>query len=188
MEASIAWRMRPCSAAETAAGNLASGSAKAVSSGFWPAIAGDEVVVVLDAGEGEHRDERRRLDVDAAELVDRHLPRLEPRLLEELAQVAHHQRLVEGLLLGKAGRVDGLEAGHELARLGELAVDLRLREIAQLIVVALVPDVGGEFRTDLQVILPLLVEQRSQGSPPRLEAGGRSRGLGAGGRVAGEKQ
>ena len=105
----------------------------------------DVVVVVLDRGEGQDGDQLRQVDVRTVHLVDRHLPVLERRVVELLAQVAHHQRLVQRFLLGKAGRVDGFELVQKRSGHLQIAINLGLREVAQPIVEALVAEDGREL-------------------------------------------
>ena len=145
-------------------------------------VAGDQVVVVLDRGEGQQRRELRHLEVDAGDLVDRHQPALELRPLDPLLEVAHHQLLVELLLLGEAGGVDGLEALQELARLGEVGVDGGLGGVGELVVPALVAEDRGELRRVGEGVLPLLGEELVEGVAPRLEIGREGGAAQSGGR------
>ena len=81
----------------------------------------DVIVVVLDRRERKQRNELRGVDVNAAHLVDRHLPVFERRVIELLLQPAHYQRLVQGFLLGEARRVDRLEAREEISGLRQVS-------------------------------------------------------------------
>ncbi len=58
-----------------------------------------EVVVVLDRGEREVAGKLRRLQMDAAHLVQRHLPALHPRVVDVVTQVFLEQDFVDALLL-----------------------------------------------------------------------------------------
>ena len=117
------------------------------------------VVVVLRAVEGQQRRELRGEEVDAADLRDRHLPFLQLEVLDPLAEHAQHQDLVERLLLGEAGGVDGLEAADEAPALGNVLVQRGLGVVAGLVVVALVAEDRGELRLRAQRVLPMLVQE-----------------------------
>ena len=56
----------------------------------------------------------------ASKLRRWHLPVLELRAFQSLAQAAHHQRLVESLLLREAGNVDRLKSRERLPRVLEV--------------------------------------------------------------------
>ena len=122
----------------------------------------DVVFVVLGRLERQHRDQLRRIDVDAAELRDRHLPVLEARPFQTELQLPHHEALVERLLLGKTAGVDGLEPRHKLPIVLEIFRDVLLGEVAQPVVVALVAEDRGELRAVLEVVFPLLGEEVSE--------------------------
>ncbi len=95
----------------------------------------------------------------APELVDRHLPVVELRTLQILTQVAHHELLTERLLVGKSRSVDRLEYLELLFGVLVLLRDRRGRVIAQAVVVAVVADVGGEFRIGAELVLPFRLQR-----------------------------
>ncbi len=67
----------------------------------------DVVLVVLDRGKRRNRLDLRQVDLDAVELVDRHLPRLIQSLLLLLDEPARHQLSRQLLLLRKPIGRDG---------------------------------------------------------------------------------
>ncbi len=112
--------------------------------------------------------------MDAVELVDRHFPGFEARTVECHLQIPYHQLLVQNLLLREPGRVDRLEAGQEALRLDQAVVNRLLREVVQLVVVALIAKDRSIDRARPERVLPLLVQQIVERFAPRLEVGGRS--------------
>src|SRR4028118_2067186 len=82
--------------------------------------------------------------------------RLDAGRLEPLAELAHHQGLVQRLLFREAGGVDRLEAGQKLTRPSELGLDRRLRGVRQPVVPALVTQVGGELGAGGESGFPML--------------------------------
>ncbi len=134
--------------------------------------AGDVVLVVLHAVEGERRQELAEGEVGAADLRHRHEPSTEPRVVQGLPEVAHHQRPVEGLLLREIRGVHGLEAVQELLRLREVRSDGRLGEVAQLVVPALVAEDGGDLGVARKRVLPVLGQEVGQGLPAGGKVGG----------------
>ena len=89
--------------------------------------------------------------------------------LDSVAQAAHHQRVIELLLLGKSGGVDGFEAAQRLARVLEIVGDRLVGKIAEPIVVAVVADLGGEFGLSAQRVFPLVGEQAIEFGATRLQ-------------------
>ena len=69
----------------------------------------DPVVVVLDLVEAELGDELRIGRIDAAHLVDRHLPRLELGAFLIVGEAADQHFAAGAVLIGEAGGVDGRE-------------------------------------------------------------------------------
>ena len=65
---------------------------------------------MLRAVDGHNRDELREQQVHAVELVDRHLELLQVGGTDAVLELAHHELLVQAILLGEVGRVDRLEA------------------------------------------------------------------------------
>jgi hypothetical protein len=137
------------------------------------------VVVVLGGRERQERYELRELDVQSAELIDRHQVVLEPRVVDPLLEVAHHELLVEHFLVGEPGGVDRREPGQELLGHREVGGERLDRQIAPAIVVAAIAEDAGELGRRPQGVLPLLVEQRGELLAALVEArrrGGRGRG------------
>ena len=132
---------------------------------------GDIVVVVLDGLEGEERNELRRVQVDSRDLVDGHLPALEPLVLQILLEAPDQKRLRQRLLLRKAGGIDGLEAREELPRLREALIHPFQREVGDLVVPAFVTQDRGELRGVRQAVFPMFGQQFVE----RLAAGGEIR-------------
>jgi len=77
--------------------------------------------------------------------------------------------MVELLLLRKSGDVNGLEARQRLASVFEIAGNRLVGKIAQSIVVAIVANLGGEFRLGAQRVLPLIGEQTIEFGSPHFE-------------------
>jgi len=79
-------------------------------------------------------------------------------------QTAQHQRVVELFLLGKSGDIyiDGLEPCYRLTGVFEIVGNRLVRKIAELIVVAIVPNLGGKLRLGTQRVLPLIGEQTTE--------------------------
>ncbi len=104
------------------------------------------IFVVLRAVERHQRDQLWNRDLDAVQLIDRHLVVLELQSFERFLVTANHQLLVELVLLRHAGGIDGLEARQKSFRILALLLNMRQREIAELIVVAIVAIHCGGFR------------------------------------------
>ena len=104
--------------------------------------------------------------MNAAKLRRRHLPILEWRALERFPQAAQHECAVELLLLRKACDIDRFEARERLASVFEIRGNRLAGEIAQPVVVPVVPNVGGQFRLSAQRVFPLIVQQTIQFRPP----------------------
>ena len=122
----------------------------------------DVVVVVLHGIELQVDRHLRQIGVEAVELVDRHLPLFELRRLLVVDQRAHHQLGRELLLIRQAGRVDHAEPLDVSAPARQRGIDRLHGVVGQLIVVALVAEIGGVLRRVLQLVLPDLVKQRVQ--------------------------
>ena len=130
---------------------------------------GQVVFVIFHAAEGRIEGQRRVSEVNAAKLRGRHLPVFELRAVERLAQAAQHQRVVEFFLLRESGDVDGLETRQRLASVFEIVGNRLVGKIAQPVVVAIVANLGGEFRLSAQRVLPLIGEQTIEFGSPRFE-------------------
>ena len=130
----------------------------------------DVVLVVLDRGERRLRRHRREAEVRSAELVHGHLPFVEPGGLDGLAQVAHHELLVERFVVGKAGGVNRLKYFELLLSVFEFLGDGFGRIVAQLIVVAVVSDVGCESGIGAQSVFPLGLNGVTELRAARVEA------------------
>ena len=70
---------------------------------------------------------------------------------------------------GKSGDVDGLETRQRLTSMFEIVGNRFVRKIAQPIVVAIVPNLGGKFRLGAQRVLPLIGEQTIEFGSPGIE-------------------
>ena len=119
----------------------------------------DVVVVVLRRVECQEGRQLRGKEMPSPHLIDRHLVLFELRVFNAVAQVLDHQRLVDLLLIGEAGRVDGLEASKEAPVGGQIALDRRDGDITRFVVEALVAEDRGILRIGAQNVLPLLREQ-----------------------------
>ena len=121
--------------------------------------------------------------MEPVHLADGHLPLPELRGSERFAKVPHHQVAIELFLLGEPGGIDRRELGEENAILRDVSIDRRLREIAELVVVALVAEYRREFGRGAHRVFPLFVEKRVQRLDPRLHwrqsTGGGVRMIGA---------
>jgi hypothetical protein len=120
---------------------------------------GQVVVEVLRGLELEECGELRRLKVDPIHLVHRHLPGLEPGVLQRLPERPDEEHPGQGVLLAESGRVDGLEPRQELLRRPELGGLGRGREVSRPVVPALVTLDGGVLRGTGEDVLPVLGEQ-----------------------------
>jgi len=107
--------------------------------------------------------------VDAVHLIDRHLPSPELRGGERFPKIPNHQVAIELLLLWKAGGIDGRELRQENAILREVPVYRRLRQVAELVVIALVAEYGRELGSSAEVVFPLVVKQYVQRFDARLD-------------------
>ncbi len=63
------------------------------------------------------------------------------------------------LLSRESNWINSLEFLQEQAGLAQVAINGRLREVAQLVVVAFVAEDGGKLRTGTQRVLPVFSEQ-----------------------------
>ncbi len=100
----------------------------------------DPVVVVLHRGEAQLGGQSRIVAVDAAHLVDRHLPLLELRGLLVDLEAANQQILAGLLLVGESGGIDGRQAQQEVLLPRQFVVHRLHGVVADLVVVALVAD------------------------------------------------
>ena len=117
---------------------------------------GDVVLVVPDGLEGHLRDELGEHDVHPVQLVDRHLVVLEGEGFEPFLEVAHHEAVVQLLLLGEPVGLDGLEAREPHLEVTPLFLGVRKRDVAPAVVVAVVADDRRELGRLTQLVLPLL--------------------------------
>ncbi len=127
------------------------------------------VVIVLGGGEGEERRQLRGVEVDAADLRDRHLPLFELDVFDVVAQVVGHEGLVHRFLLGEACGVDALEPQQELLRRRKVAPDRGLGVVGGLVVVASVAEDRGELGTGAEGVLPLVLQQIGERFAPLVE-------------------
>ena len=126
--------------------------------------AGDPVVVVLDGGEAELGDELRIVGVDAAHLVDGHLPLLElgglPRRRRDWR--ISRSRLVFSWSVKPVGSM-AASCIRKFCSRGEPVVDGLHGVVGDLVVVALVADGGGELGRVLEVVFPIVVKEVVEG-------------------------
>ncbi len=87
------------------------------------------------------------------------LPLLEGRGLLIFDEGAEHELGGKLLLVREAGGVDGGEALDEDAAAGQRVVVGAGREVGELVVVALVSEIGGVLRIVAEFVLPDLVEE-----------------------------
>ncbi len=97
--------------------------------------------------------------MDAGKLSDGHLPVFEAGAFDLLFQGAHHECVIESLLLGKSGDVDRLKACQGLPVVLYVVGDGLVGKIGEAIVVAVVANVGGELGRSAHGVLPLFVEE-----------------------------
>ena len=76
----------------------------------------------------------------------------------------------------ESGDIDGLKARHRLPSVFEIVGNRPIGKIAEPIVVAIVPNLGGEFRLGAQRVLPLIGEQTIEFGAASLQGFPRSRG------------
>jgi len=121
--------------------------------------AGDPVVVVLDGGEAELGHDLRVRGVDAAHLVDGHLPLFEFGGFLVFGEGAQEQLAADLFLVGESGGVDGGEAEEEALFAGQAVVEGLDGVVGDLVVVALVAERGGKLRVVAEVVLPVVLEE-----------------------------
>ena len=138
----------------------------------------DVILIVLGAVERHRRDELRKRQMHAVELVERHLVQLQIGRVDVVAELAHHQLLIEPVLFAEARGVDRLEARKECRGVFLLLLHMRDRRIRPLVVVAIVAEDGRELRRFLEVPLPLLGEQIIERLHARRHVRGRRRECG----------
>src|SRR5262252_619111 len=131
----------------------------------------DEVLVVFRVGESEKADQLWRFDVNAIELVYRHVPGLETRPLQFHLQVTHHQLLVKRFLFGETRGLDGLETGKKTPGLLEVLVNGLLGKIIELVIVPLVAEYRSENWVAVQRVFPLLLQKIVERLAPRIQVG-----------------
>ena len=151
--------------------------------------AGDPVVVVLDGCEAELGDELRIVRVDATHLVDGHLPLLELGAFLGVSEIAHQQFAAGLFLVREAGGVDGCEFEEKILLGREPLVDGLHGVVGDLVVVAVVADVGSELRESFEAGFPVVVKEVVEGFAAIFE-GRRGRGGGEvlGGQESGGEQ
>ncbi len=81
------------------------------------------VFIVLHVAKRSVERQRGVSQVNAAKLGGRHFPALELRPFHGIAQAAHHQRLVQFLLLRKSGCIEGFEEAQCRARMLDVLRD-----------------------------------------------------------------
>ena len=123
----------------------------------------DPVVVVLHRGEAQLGGQIGIVPVDAAHLVNGHLPLFELRGLLVRRRICASAVLAGLLLVGETGGVDGRETQQEILFARQLVVHRRDGVVAGLVVVALVADDGGELGIVLEPVLPVVVEKIVEG-------------------------
>jgi hypothetical protein len=84
--------------------------------------------------------------VDAAHLVDWHLPLLELAASWSSVNLAEEQLAADLLLVSEPGGVDGGEAHEEVLLAGQAVVVGLYGVVGDLVVVALVAEAGGKLR------------------------------------------
>ena len=120
------------------------------------------MVVVVRRIEAQLGHKLRQLQVQPVELVDRHLPRLEARLLLLIDQPSNQQVFAQILLFGQTGGVDRSQPVQKGAIALEMSVVAGNRVVAELVVITLVAQCGGELRRVLQLLLPVVGEDGVQ--------------------------
>ena len=121
--------------------------------------AGDPVVVVLDRGEAELSHELRIDRIDAAHLVNGHLPRFELGGLLVVGEAADEEFAADLVLVREPGGIDGSELQQEFLLSRKPFVDRLYGVVRDLVVVSLVADVGGELGLPLKIFFPIIVEE-----------------------------
>jgi hypothetical protein len=131
---------------------------------------------MLDGVEGHGEREVGQVGVDAASAAgraERHLVFFEVVVFDALLELAEEEVVRDEVLLGKACGIDGLDA----SKVGEIALVAVSgggeRVIAELVVVAIVPDGGSEGGVQLESGLPGVVEEGVLGGQARVYRGGR---------------
>ena len=123
----------------------------------------DVVLVLLDCLERNGQRQIRKAQVDAVELVDRHLILFEIEVGEALPQHPNQKVVGELVLLGEARGRYGFKAGEKIL-IGLVALtDGRERVLGELVVVAVVAEGGGALRKVAEIRLVLLFEERVLG-------------------------
>src|SRR5687768_9934964 len=97
--------------------------------------------------------------MNAAHLIDGHLPGIELGALESGAEIAHHEVSIQPLLLGETARADRGEARQESARHRQVVAYRLLGNVADLIGVAAIAENRSKLGIRSQRVLPLLVQQ-----------------------------
>ena len=125
--------------------------------------------------------------MEAAELVDGHLPGLERGLFLIFDQLADHEVFAEDFLIGEAGGVDFAELAEIVAPARELLVVGLDGVVGELIVEPRVADGGSKFRRMAEVVFPDLGEKVVKGFAAGFDVRRGGRGL-CGKRARGNRQ
>ena len=125
--------------------------------------AGDPVVVVLYRGEGELGYELRVGGVDAAHLVDGHLPLFELGGFLVFGELAQEQIAADFFLVGESIGIYGGEAHEEGLFAGEAVVEGLHGVVGDLVVEALVAEGRGELGGMGEVIFPVVLKNLIEG-------------------------
>ncbi len=128
-----------------------------------PVQARDVVVVVLDGVERDGEREVGEVGVGAALRVDGHLVILQVVVLGAFLEVAQEQVVRGAVFLAEAFGRDGLDADEVGGVQVVAALDGGEGVVAELVVVAVVADGGGEGGGQAQVGLPGVFEQGPSG-------------------------
>jgi hypothetical protein len=90
------------------------------------------------------------------ELVDGHLESLEAIAFDPQPQALHHDLLAYLVLLRKIGGINCLKTRLPSFEIFGLLGDMRERQVAPAIVVAIISDDGGEFGCLAHFVVPLV--------------------------------
>jgi hypothetical protein len=136
---------------------------------------GDPVVVVLHRGEAQLRRQLRISRLNAAHLVQRHLPLLEPNRLLIVGKLAQQQIAADLLLVGEPGRVNARQSHQVSLFAGQPFVMGLHGVVGDAVVEALVAQRGGKLRRALQARLPILLKEGIESLAVGLHRGSLSR-------------
>ena len=120
--------------------------------------ASDVIVVVLHRVEAQLRNELGKIDLQAIELIDRHLPWLEPGFLLILDQCSDQQIFAQLLLISHPSRIHLGQSAEKGSTAGQGFVVCLHGVVGELIVVPVISDGGGKVGLVLEVIFPVVGE------------------------------